>query len=948
MHHETSETHSGSILADGASLEQDGSSTSRTESGKIRRVFRESDLLKESMVNSFHTSNQRSWRSVGEFWLSELQKEQINAASGSAGNVSSNRNEEDCEREDNKGIPATPVHLFKLIDFRSAPTLALTKSWKWLDEEKFAGHLAESVKTTIRPEKECRFDSQEYNQKSDDALTDLDTKIGVVEDVNDDITRNVNQDENAKECSVSPEADRASSHGESAGKLTHDYEIGNGNISGYFGGRVEDEASARGLMEIEGLSRSCVVEYEKQARFLRAGALSLRASLLRNSTLIVDKSGADVDFTRSCVKQAQSAQELVSLLDRASSLLPELSKSITAGSTSMPLSTGFGNISDRSGLRLTQRQAAAMQKAKCLRSAHNAYAQRSRNWAKSRSSIIRANASVNRSRYYQMRNSNAKGEKVSGNFSPLQEYEEHLASSSSSTPFPSVEQATESSHANNQLRGSPIRANNSSPPLVRQHRVDRMVESRQSFLQREWKDNVEVEMKKPGSPGIDRPRLLRKGERALSPRLAASPSSAKFLLSISSSSPSLGRQTTTVPTHFVPGVQTAAALESMNPHGFQGRRCKALLRGVSSNDRDHLVRIALVEFRKKVSKLKTQRWGDLEAALEACGFKKAHAIPAPTDAKAIRRVVQQLIKYSHMSSAQTNKEETSNRSQQKVVSEDLENHLANRGTTSPVMSSSKIPFEISSMAHEDYVPYAIRKSPLKSSASSHRKKSLIQREVAKRSRVLSERAFREARSTANKHKTLETMDFERSVERNLRDRSWDSDYMAAVNSSREFMGLRNAEARLQRERERLRQERERKEASIANTAIPQNYQNRQLLRREIRRQARLELTQVEVEEVERLWAKDNFPNRRPMKRVKSKESMTARERVAAEIEKAMERQRRESSHAKGDKLPSYPTDPAEYAHLFDNASTNYDPSDSDLGDGYSEASSFDERFDFGM
>ena len=107
----------------------------------------------------------------------------------------------------------------------------------------------------------------------------------------------------------------------------------------------------------------------------------------------------------------------------------------------------------------------------------------------------------------------------------------------------------------------------------------------------------------------------------------------------------------------------------------------------------------------------------------------------------------------------------------------------------------------------------------------------------------------------------------------------------------------------------------------------------------------MELTQVEVEEVERLWAQDNFPNRKPA-RVRTKTGTpTARERVASEIEKVMERRRQQS--LADARYPNYPSDPGEYAHLFDNESTNYDESSSRgvSADGYSEASSFDERFD---
>ena len=977
----------------------------------MRRVFRKSDLLTEEVSQTHKIGRMLSWRSVDSFWLGEARKRSASTTaalaeatiipqhslvnSGGDASVSSSDEDSEWEAEEPQGI--------ERVTSLSESRVLRTQNWKWLDEEDLAHHLAvnayqktkdnvlahegtiEGAVRDLDPPEDSRLPSE--NQNEEDRATD-----------NAESDAGQNDAENtalfARTCSEKDELESSHDVGIDPDRHVPDVEY--------------EEADVFGIPQISGLSRNSITQYGAQSRFLRAGVLTLRSSLLRNSTLIVDKSGADVAFTRSCMERARAAEEVVALLDRVSSLLPGLSTSVSATSLISPdrsatlSSSGFGDIPEGTAGAMIRSRAVAMEKAKGLRKAHNAYANRSRQWARSRTRQIQTHASRNRSKYYESRKRRKKASTPSSvnitanvasarqgaqaqtefdtTFSPLAVYETFEAHTGSPSALSlSPPNLSSPSPLPSSLTSS---LSPSSLPLVKQHRTDRMVENRRHLLQREWEDNVNVDMQKPGSPGVDRPRLVRKGERALSPSLAASPSSSKFLLSMSESSPSLGRQTATVPNHLVPGLRTAGALEAAHPHGYRGRRCNTLLRAVSRDRQDHLARIALVEFREKVSQLKTQRWKDLETLLQQCEFEKKDATPAPTDAASVRRVVQQLMSSRRVSSVAKLQQERRKRKKDKQqhrqnqatrlhgqMRNDDANHgirptrkrlgTLERGTTSPVVSlSTSLPTSGNIAVdagtdvfkpHDEYIPYVMRKSPEKAAAANARTQSLVQRQVARHDRMVAERTFRTARRTAKEFQSLEKSDFERSVHRTLRDRSWDRDYEDAIASSRSFMGARNAEVRKHREQERLRLKRERKEASIANTAIPQDYQNRELLRREIRRQARLELTQVEVEEVERLWARDNYPNRQPMPvgRVRrNKRNPTARERVSAEIEKVMERRRQE--RAAGPRYPSYPTDPGEYSHLFDNESTNYDPSDSDRGvsaDGYSEASSFDERFD---
>jgi hypothetical protein len=50
---------------------------------------------------------------------------------------------------------------------------------------------------------------------------------------------------------------------------------------------------------------------------------------------------------------------------------------------------------------------------------------------------------------------------------------------------------------------------------------------------------------------------------------------------------------------------------------------------------------------------------------------------------------------------------------------------------------------------------------------------------------------------------------------------------------------------------------------VQNTSLPEDYTSKSILRKEIRRQARLELTAIEMDEIENLWAKEKYPYRKP-------------------------------------------------------------------------------------
>ena len=102
----------------------------------------------------------------------------------------------------------------------------------------------------------------------------------------------------------------------------------------------------------------------------------------------------------------------------------------------------------------------------------------------------------------------------------------------------------------------------------------------------------------------------------------------------------------------------------------------------------------------------------------------------------------------------------------------------------------------------------------------------------------------------DKHSPIAKQSFERNVLRNLRDKKWEQEYKASVRTSRGFMHERTRPEREKKQREEERRKQEEYERKVENTKIPQDHQTKAFLRREIRTQARLELTGKEIDEIE--------------------------------------------------------------------------------------------------
>ena len=164
-------------------------------------------------------------------------------------------------------------------------------------------------------------------------------------------------------------------------------------------------------------------------------------------------------------------------------------------------------------------------------------------------------------------------------------------------------------------------------------------------------------------------------------------------------------------------------------------------------------------------------------------------------------------------------------------------------------------------------------------------------------------------------------------------------YKSALTTSTQFMHARTAGAR-QKEKKRLKQkELDDYAERVLNTSIPVDYDTKSLLRKEIRRQARLELTAVEMDEIERLWARESWPNRKPSK-IKTMllggESNSAAVRYGNHVKEALDIKLNRCLATnqfvidtskkpvfEGNKYPDMPVDPGTYAHLFEDDMTDY-------------------------
>lgn len=153
----------------------------------------------------------------------------------------------------------------------------------------------------------------------------------------------------------------------------------------------------------------------------------------------------------------------------------------------------------------------------------------------------------------------------------------------------------------------------------------------------------------------------------------------------------------------------------------------------------------------------------------------------------------------------------------------------------------------------------------------------------------------------------------------------------------------------QQEAERLQEQKLQEYADrVANTSIPVDHQSKSILRKEIRLQARLELTEIEMDEIERLWKTDSsFPYRKPstintakgnygINHGGNQGAATAAVKYGENVKQALELKLNKAIATnqfiidtskkpvfEGNKYPDMPVDPGTYAHLFEDNQTDY-------------------------
>ena len=198
----------------------------------------------------------------------------------------------------------------------------------------------------------------------------------------------------------------------------------------------------------------------------------------------------------------------------------------------------------------------------------------------------------------------------------------------------------------------------------------------------------------------------------------------------------------------------------------------------------------------------------------------------------------------------------------------------------------------------------------------------------------------------------------------MHDQKWRKEYKHALHTSKEFMEKRNAPRRKKQEDEERRAREEEHERKVQNTVIPTSVETKYLLRREIRMQARLELTEKEMDEIENLWKEGSWPNRKPGKvnvgnangggsgiggegvgHQRGSPAVAYGESVRQALEKKLNQSIDNNNELirqakmpvfEGNKYPSVPVDPSTYSHLFDDSMTDYSAVTPDSLPGYED------------
>ena len=593
-----------------------------------------------------------------------------------------------------------------------------------------------------------------------------------------------------------------------------------------------------------------VTRYETSARFLKSNVLTLRATLLQQSSsqssLERGSDGPDPGYTRACLERATVAADIALLLDKVRDLLPALNTPLLAAMESAP-----------------------HHRERRVREAAKNYANHQRATAKRKLKRFKTNASKNRVMYYSARRERAEAEderrmydengrrtkstrkkKNKKNNNNQKNNNTHNDNTNNTTNTKSTKT---NQHVMENLTMATETAELTSLNLdiQRQHRADRLQESRVTSPHLDlWQEDTNTNLDQPGVPGIRKPKLLKFNKlsnRALSPLLASSKTSSNTLLefseytqssaalsgnvyngramsptlseltgsppmsplqqqqgealyynlgvpfsatlssssalspSLSPSGLNLNRITATVPSHVVKPLPGSLNIVH-GPSGFH-RRCQILFRAIPHDQRERLVRLCLVEFGIKVSRIRTQRWDDLETMLNSKDFKQSDCTPAPIDATTTRSTIRDLILPT-----------TTHKNLKKTSPMRNGIHLASK-------KGEYIPYGLRTGNHGSI---GVHPGPRSSSAanntlasitSSPMSKSVVQRQVAKQQRALSRRRTASAKHHALTQSTISKQSFERNVVRNLKDKKWEKEYNNAVKTSQGFMYKRNAPQR---------------------------------------------------------------------------------------------------------------------------------------------------------
>ena len=815
--------------------------------------------MRRSSIVSLKTSRNQShhWRSVAlasVFWTNE---NQVYPKSSSQDLEQDNQAKSCTATQEPKLVPSQKLlppctvseldsTLFTYRPKKSRRFRTKTESWKWQSADGWGKHMFQSSKNiACTPRRFVTDDDSTLEAKRNEEVnpegalvqqeeTDtkeeefsLDQALEKVEQWDEDLGESVETD------SHTSSKDNAN---------TNTTEIGNNDNDN--DSALTDAANqaiqTMGLLRNQELTNSVigssshqqlqwetVAKYETSSRFLKANILTLRSSLLRTNdgsttSTTTTHEPVDVEYTRACFERANVAKEIAALLDRVTLLLPEINKP-------MPLSPIQSNPHHRE---------------RRVREASKNYGQRSRDLAKHKKNQLQYNATKNRTKYFALRRTRAEAEeernkRVTKNRQVIRDQHRHRGSKQLPPKEWQYEDQDElNSSVDNELNSSFLSnkeqhmvAMSMTASLQKQHRADRLIESHNmlaSHVNKTWDEDTETDLHVPGVPGVRRPRLLKQGQRALSPLLAQSKSSSTTLLNYAAAStspellqteesllersvdlndtvvvcssptdnPALYYDLTVAHPSTSPSFSTATTgALSFSPHKPNLTRVKATVpshqlfnSNNTANSRHNLASSNSLSSLPPPS-LSPQHHGFQGPQVECL----LRAIPTDSKDRFIRIALVEM-------NMKVSKIRTTCWSQ---LEDALNRHNFHKGfaTPAPIDATTvrqclrlliaphkgghkrmtKAPTKMTTKGGE-YIPYALRKknknlhSKTKTTPSaSPITKSVLQRQVAKQQRAMSQRQMSAARQLSRSEFSMEKQTFERKIQKSIKNRKWETE-----------------------------------------------------------------------------------------------------------------------------------------------------------------------------